>query len=48
VLADYGQDRYGFSHLGFQEHLAALHAAREGGEALAAVAGASARSGGGR
>ncbi len=31
VLAEYAPDRYGFSHLGFQEYLAALHVGREGG-----------------
>lgn len=30
VLADYGEDRYGFLHLGLQEYLAACHVAHQG------------------
>jgi serine/threonine-protein kinase len=34
VLEDYGAGRWGFTHLGIQEYLTALHIATEGGEVL--------------
>ena len=38
VLTEYAPDRFGFAHLGLQEYLAAAHIAKEGGEALDALA----------
>ena len=39
VLAEYGEDRYGFSHLQLQEFLVAQHLTQAGGELLGELAG---------
>ncbi|MCX4241677.1 SUMF1/EgtB/PvdO family nonheme iron enzyme [Paraliomyxa miuraensis] len=38
VLTAHGEDDYGFAHLTYQEYLAALHVAYEGGEAIRELA----------